>query len=92
MANTISRQTSVTLGLVIGLFVFITALSFRFGTQFERAAAERAALRKDVQTLHDEVAALADDRWPRSDAQSYHDFLDRLNPEVQFPPVPENGH
>jgi hypothetical protein len=89
--RTISKQTTVTLGLVIGLCVFITAMAFRIGTAFEKAAGEREAVRKDVGALRQELTAIMSERWTQSEAASYHDMLDRLNDDVEFPPIPSDS-
>ena len=86
-ADTISKKSTVTLGLVVGLIGFITVLSFRFGSEFERAAAEREAIRKDVAGFRAELATGSADRWPRAEARTYHDTIQRLNPDMEVPPI-----
>ena len=86
--RTISNQTTVTLGLVIGLFAFITALAFRIGGEFEKATGDREAVRKDVEAIRAELKTGMADRWRRSEAAIYHDMIDRLNDAVEIPPIP----
>ena len=99
----LSKQSGLTVGLLIAILSGVAWIganvvdgAYEQGVwrtevkmELEAAATARLAIQVDLETMRQEMRKANADRWTRQEATNYHDMLNRLNPDTDFPPVPQ---
>jgi len=82
-ASTISKQSSLSIGLMLVLLGAFGAGAFYVGGFAQRAESHYAKMESRMDVLESRLV----DRWTRTDAREYHETLQLLNGDIRVPPI-----
>jgi len=85
----ISKQTSITLGLVVVLLASVVLAAFRFGAWTQKVDTFQQSMTSDMKALRNEIRGRRGYEWDIRDAQAFHHTMSQMNPGIKFPEIGE---